>query len=179
MSTLSDVISRYDSLCSYCDSLWNKAALSSPEHIHCKIGCSGCCELETVCVIEAIKIAMHLRSAYLEYSSAGVRNYCIFLENNKCNIYECRPVICRTHGLLLKSDEHSFIRSCLVNFQKWQNSDQSCILDWESLTMNLMRINMAFCILAGIPEYSSERIKLSDIASGNMPDKIKNVYSKL
>lgn len=178
MPTISDVISRYDSLCTFCDSLWNKAVTYNSDQIHCHIGCSKCCELETVSAIEAFKIIMYIGLNAQNHSSTDPR-YCTFLENSRCKIYSCRPVICRTHGLLLKSDKDSCIQSCPCNFQDYENSDHTCILDWESLTMNLMKINMAFCMLAGFPELASERILLSDIASGKIPDKLTLVLSSL
>lgn len=178
MPTISDVISRYDSICAFCDSFWNKAVIYNSGQIHCHIGCSDCCELETVSAIEAFKIIMHIGLNAHNYSSTDYR-YCTFLENNKCRIYSCRPVICRTHGLLLKSGENSCVQSCPCNFKDCKTSDHTCILDWESLTMNLMKINMAFCTLAGFPELASERILLSDIASGKIPDKLTLVLSSL
>ena len=138
-----------------------------------------CCELETVSAIEAFKIIMHTGLDIRNCSSNNKPGHCIFLENNRCSIYSCRPVICRTHGLLLKSDENSCIQSCHYNFQGCQSSNQSSVLDWESLTMNLMKINMAFCTLAGFPELASERILLSDIASGNISEKLTKVLSSL
>lgn len=179
MPTLKDVISRYDSICAFCDSLWDKAVIYNPDQIHCHAGCSDCCELETVSAIEAFKIIMHIGLNAQTCRSTNNPGCCTFLENNRCRIYSCRPVICRTHGLLLKSGEDSCIQSCPYNFQGCKNPDQTSILDWESLTINLMKINMAFCTLAGFPELASERFLLSDITSGKIPDKLTFALSSL
>ncbi len=179
MFTIADVISRYDSIVACCDALWNKAVIYNPDQIHCHIGCSKCCELETVSVIEALKIIMHIGLNTQSYSSVDKHGYCGFLGNNRCRIYSCRPVICRTHGLLLKSGEDLCIQSCPYNFQECKISEQTSILDWENLTMNLMKINLAFCTVAGFPELASERILLSDIASGKFPDKLTTALSSL
>ncbi len=179
MATLTNVISRYDLICSFCDSLWDKAVIYNQDKIQCHIGCSDCCELETVSAIEAFKIIMHIGPDAQSFQSANNTGYCTFLENNRCRIYSCRPVICRTHGLLLKNGEDSCIQSCPYNFHECEMPDQTCILDWESLTMNLMKINMAFCTLAGFPQLASERILLSDIASGKIPDELTSALSSL
>jgi len=42
-----------------------------------------------------------------------------------------------------------------------------------------MKINMAFCTLAGFPELASQRILLSDITSGKIPDKLTFALSSL
>lgn len=179
MPTLANVISGYDSICTFCDSLWDKAVTYNPDQIKCHVGCSDCCELETVSAIEAFKIIMYIGTDAQAYQSDNNPGYCTFLENNRCKIYSCRPVICRTHGLLLRIGEDSCVQSCPYNFQGCENSDQTCILDWESLTMNLMKINMAFCTLAGFPELASERFLLSDITSGKIPDKLTFALSRL
>ena len=79
------------------------------EFIHCKPGCSFCCE----------KGDYPLSKTELEYLMQGfitldndtkiqiqnnIRNIkkggaCPFLINNKCSLYSYRPIVCRVHGI--------------------------------------------------------------------------------
>lgn len=179
MPIIADVLLKYDTLCSFCDSFWNRAVLKYPQHFQCQSGCSTCCELQSITAIEAFRIFLVIKSDLSSFSSKNDLNYCVFLHNNKCKIYNFRPVICRTHGLLLKNSEHPCLQTCQLNFTNCQDPENSAILDWENLTMNLARINMAFCMLSGFPEMASERILLSDIASGNIPDKFNSIIASL
>lgn len=177
MPSISDVISRYTDLCKYCDSFWNSAAKKNPDSIKCKIGCCACCELQSVSAVEAFCIIDFLRQSRKSviHRSGNKDGFCIFLNNKTCGIYNCRPVICRTHGLLLSSNDEPIARSCILNYQNISIADCSIVLDWETIAMNLMKINMAFCIISGFQSLSDKRFLLSDVAAGIIPDEFNTV----
>lgn len=79
------------------------------EYVHCKIGCSSCCEngdyplsqIELEYLMQGyinldnetkIKVQKNIKSI----QKGG---QCPFLIEKKCSIYKYRPIICRVHGL--------------------------------------------------------------------------------
>jgi Fe-S-cluster containining protein len=101
------------------------------EYIHCKKGCSLCCE----------KGDYHLSSLELEYLMQGYINIdnslkkeiqeniknmekggvCPFLVNKECSVYEYRPIICRVHGLSYLKNDIALVPYCVnsgLNYAK-------------------------------------------------------------
>lgn len=176
---LREILQNYRTLCLYCDRFFDAALRDHPEHINCKPGCGSCCELESVNYLEAFAISTALQSSNisLETNHSG----CVFLTDNRCRIYSSRPIICRTHGLLLKSNDQtgSPAASCLHNYkQQSLRISSRFVLDTDSVTLNLIRLNMAFCILLGDPDAGSKRIYLNDISIGILPGKIADLISE-
>ncbi len=62
-----------------------------------------------------------------------------------CSIYPARPLICRTHGMLLLSDEG--IDHCPWNFPSLTEVEEDHVFRLENLHETLLRVNLAF--LAG------------------------------
>lgn len=77
--------------------------------IHCKLGCSACCEKGDY-PLSKIELE-YLMQGYISLNNetkVQVQNNikkietggaCPFLINKKCSIYPYRPIICRVHGL--------------------------------------------------------------------------------
>ncbi|MBN1408373.1 MAG: YkgJ family cysteine cluster protein [Calditrichaceae bacterium] len=80
----------------------------------CQPDCANCCKLSNGFVFltekEALKIAENLaisEDEFLQYFTRiiddqiclvnGEDEHCVFLENHKCNIYEVKPLQCRTY----------------------------------------------------------------------------------
>ena len=79
------------------------------DYIHCKCGCSSCCEngdypisqLELEYLMQGFatldnNLKIKIQNNFKTIVKGGV---CPFLENKKCLVYEYRPIICRVHGL--------------------------------------------------------------------------------
>lgn len=162
---LQKIVHGYRKLCGYCDLVWNKVKQSFPEEICCRKGCSACCELQSVNQLEAHLIRTHLQSLSLKVNNIYPNeNRCPFLLEHSCSIYEARPLICRTHGLVLNSRESSLpLPSCPDNFKTFSIPELpgDCILDTDIVTGNLMRLNLAFCICT--QKNPEERISLRHI----------------
>ncbi len=92
----------------------------------CSKGCSKCCEVDrTVFGIEAQVLIDSIENldeqAYqnlkneLKSSHAKELGHCAFLKDGACLVYEARPLICRSHGLvhLRESGPHH----CELNFE--------------------------------------------------------------
>jgi len=171
---LSYLLIQYHTLCHYCDSVFQATRHAYQSHIHCARGCAACCSLDTVIPLEAYVIASFLKNSSQSHrfsSGSQPEQQCVFLENETqaCTIYEVRPIICRTHGLPMTYPDQPGIDICPLNFAGDQDvlSVEPCyVLDVETITTNLMRLNLAFCILSQQPEIAGERISLTSILSG-------------
>lgn len=92
----------------------------------CAEGCSKCCMTDiSIFEVEAQRIrdwfnllASHQQDHLKEIWSAPVSaGACHFLINDKCSIYEARPVICRTQGAPLFIQSENVLDYCPLNFE--------------------------------------------------------------
>jgi Fe-S-cluster containining protein len=141
-------------------------------HINCRKGCATCCYTDlSVFELEAEHIRDWfesldedqkeiLRKSWQEPQS-GKKNIfgemtspCTFLIDDVCTIYEARPLICRTQGLLLKyvENENIFLDICPLNFSESPLPELSEALDLDRLNT-----------LLGMLVATEERISLKKI----------------
>jgi uncharacterized protein len=170
MEKLREIIDRYAELAAYCDRFWKRVEKKYPDAIACAPGCSTCCELPSVNYLEAFVIAGPLNENTGERATTGP---CPFLENDRCSIYASRPLICRTHGLLLKSREYAYpmTASCPYNFTRTDLAavDTTCVLEIDTVSNNLARLNAAFCLLTyGDVRKAGDRVAMRDLAGGKI-----------
>ena len=157
----------------YCDGFWDRVLEKYPYAFACAPGCSTCCELPSVNYIEAFIIAGMPGDKRKKHAAADKTGRCPFLDDDRCSIYASRPLICRTHGLLLKSEEYSYAMtvSCPFNFTDIDLNaiDPSLVLEIDRVSNNLARLNAAFCLLqCGSVKKAGERIPMGDLASGKI-----------
>ena len=143
----------------------------------CKKGCSACCELHAVCALEAHVIAAHCgkKSMARPAQKRRTRKWCVMLRRGECMIYPARPVICRTHGLVISLDRGSkACSSCYLNFSGRDTATMpaSHVFDAAAITTNLMRLNMAFCMATGHAALASERFTMEQVLRGEVPESI-------
>lgn len=173
MATVEDAIARYEELCHWCESWQQKNFLFYGDYITCKKGCSQCCALSTVNALEAAVISRFIRANNTLFSTAPP-DRCPLLSNDLCPVYPVRPVICRSHGLPVISSRltNNKIDYCPKNFTDFppENLKNEHIINIDQLTENLVRLNLAFCILLGSKELASQRFPLSELAGGNIPE---------
>lgn len=79
-------------------------------HSTCRSGCSNCCsqatliyEFEAQRIADALgleinKLPYREQSKWLEAAAKWIGVECFFLIDNKCAIYNIRPMVCRTHN---------------------------------------------------------------------------------
>jgi Fe-S-cluster containining protein len=179
MPSREDVLIRYQELVGYCDAFWRGVAKRFPEQLACREGCCSCCTLSSVNYIEALIIAALYRripkGATLQKKDASevVKDApCPFLCGGRCLIYCARPLICRTHGLLLSAgpSQESFQSSCAMNFAGMDRDiqDDVPVLDMKEVSESLAKLNAAFCMLLGDVTKAAERVHLADLASGKI-----------
>ncbi|MBN2036648.1 MAG: YkgJ family cysteine cluster protein [Chitinispirillaceae bacterium] len=178
MASRAGVLARYQELVRWCDAFWAEAVKRFPKEIACREGCCSCCNLSSVNYLEAIVIArfyrripLQVRSSYKQTVKVMAEDACPFLCNGKCRVYSVRPIICRTHGLLLGavSSRGTVLSSCAMNFTGVDHriKDRLPVLDIEKTTENLAKLNTVFCMLLGDATKAAERVSLADLASGN------------
>ena len=167
---LSTLLDRYHALCQYCDDLFQRAVQAYRAQIQCAKGCAECCLLETVVPLEAAVIAAYLQATpaireQLCLSDQHQNPPCVFLSNQVCLIYPVRPIICRTHGLPIKYPEHEGIDICPLNFSDddLTQIEEQFVLDADVITTNLLRLNLAFCLLTATAETAGKRIALQSL----------------
>lgn len=165
MSMLKQLIENYQILCEYCDSFFDQVFTSYSSSMQCRQYCCDCCELESVTVLEAHVIREYVKKHKLRFPIFNTE-HCIFLNDCSCRIYPARPIICRSHGLLLyDSEEEQLSRSCDLNFTTIdpETFDVQFALDTTMITENLMRLNFAYCHITGQDPEEVSRVCLETL----------------
>jgi len=173
-----EVLARYQELRAYCDALALRVQESFADKWQCRAGCSGCCQLRTVCGLEAaVLLQTGLASQYSGQTENG-GEVCYFLRDDRCLVYDNRPLICRTHGLPLVSGAltEGEVDCCPLNLPALAGVtelEMDLVLDLDRLTENLMRLNLAFFLVLGRPELAEARFSLSALATrSNLPPEL-------
>lgn len=148
---INDILTSYYQLRDYCDRFFESIAFEFRPYIQCRVGCSSCCNLESVSALEGHIIQDYLSQHPLpEFTSQS--SACVFLQNDECLIYKVRPLICRTHGLIIADgDKATPERTCDLNFRNvnLRNWNSSYTLNMDRITENLIRLNILFLHIRG------------------------------
>jgi uncharacterized protein len=114
----------------------------------CAKKCCGCCEDTTVLPIEFFSILYALKQKGIKPEQT--KDKCAFLKNGLCQIYEFRPLICRTHGLPLaygKDDDpmDKTVSFCELNFKDGEPEfSEKNVLDMDELNIEFTLLNEKF-----------------------------------
>lgn len=149
-----------------------EAAMSrSPEAMECHSGCSRCCHQRFgVFEVEAHRV----RAALLRLSrndpalrervreqadDPAVAHHCALLVDDRCAVYEERPLICRTHGLPTRVvDEHGTPsqQGCPLNFTATEPPASS--------VLELAAVNAPLSLMARMWDGHGSRVALDALA---------------
>lgn len=106
----------------------------------------------------------------LERDRQGQSVACPLLVDDRCSIYEARPLICRTQGLPLlveAEDGEQEVDFCPLNFTEAgavEDLDEDHLIPLDAMNMRLALINLRHCRETGLGDESSgERAKMADI----------------
>ncbi len=121
--------------------------------IACKPGCHHCCRrIPSILPIEWawIKAAALDTGLHRTLEEGGLRSdlhpdelLCGHLDEcGLCSIYAARPLICRTHGMLILSEDG--LDHCPWDFQELEEVDEDMVFRLENLHETLLRLNLAF-----------------------------------
>lgn len=160
------ILHAYRQLIADIDTMIDKLAGSRFKAVmKCGPGCSGCCTQFSVLPLEAAIVSGITQSQ--RPAAGNDREKCLLLADDLCQIYEVRPVICRTQGLPLGYiDEEAGtieVSACPLNFPDDYPLGHDDLLFMDRINRRLAELNLDYCRAAGLdPE---KRISLADLAS--------------
>ncbi|MFA6236327.1 MAG: YkgJ family cysteine cluster protein [Bacteriovorax sp.] len=129
----------------------------------CSEGCSKCCYTDiSVFKVEAQRISDWFNEQTFEqraelmnlWQTKNEKGACAFLYNDRCSIYEARPVICRTQGAPLFLAAENALDYCPLNFESGDPPKE----DW----LNLERLNTMLSLAAKMAG-QDERVRLKKL----------------
>jgi uncharacterized protein len=154
-------------------------------HLVCRAGCSQCCHhhlsvfaVEAEAVRQAIAALpaseqQQVKQQARETMAQEARELpvkCPLLVNDRCAIYESRPVICRTQGLpllLAVENGEAEVDFCPLNFtapDAVEDLSEDKLVPLEKINWQLAVLNLQHCRERCIPdEQSGERISMSEV----------------
>jgi uncharacterized protein len=134
--------------------------------LQCRPGCSDCCIAFSVLPLEAAILREAFSRKHGPLPALFPENRCVFLlENDLCNLYDLRPILCRTQGMALAYlDEESQtieVSACPLNFSGTFSFEQDDLLFMDDFNDRLAALNLQYCRQTGFQPDC--RIALSDI----------------
>ncbi len=146
-------LKEYQNFLKSLDSKLESYFVNQSNYICCNKGCSACCEqgdypLSEIelqylmqgytCLDNNTKIQVQKNVFNIEKGGK-----CPFLINNKCSVYQYRPIICRVHGLAyICHDKTAKIPYCAnngLNYSKQYNGKE---INIEPISENLDTLNL-------------------------------------
>ena len=176
------MLNQYQQLIADVDRLTSQLNERYKEHLQCRAGCSGCCHhhlsifpVEAAAVKSAIQalpqatqeIIKHQAVKISEQEAKGKLVACPLLVDDKCSIYDSRPIICRTQGLPLlyeAEDGNLEVDFCPLNFTNENASEaleENHLVPLDALNLKLSIVNLEFCQATGIA--ANHRSKIADL----------------
>ncbi|MEI6092658.1 MAG: YkgJ family cysteine cluster protein [bacterium] len=131
------------------EELCSKIYVHYSSDINCEHKCSSCCISGlTLLPVEADYIRDSIKEMNIVPNK---KNKCFFLNDNSCQIYQFRPVVCRTQGfpLIYRDDEKKeiHISNCELNFKSTKEPikiDGNYVIDMDKINMVLSAINIEY-----------------------------------
>jgi hypothetical protein len=149
-------VSRYHELAAKVDGFFARVEARHGNDMQCATGCSDCCHVRlTVTSAEAAQIRTLVgamaaaRRAELVAGGAHPDRCAALSAAGRCQIYEARPFVCRTHGAPIRMTRASLpviatpsIESCFRNFTS-TTPDPDCVLDQTTLSALTLAVDRA------------------------------------
>ncbi len=124
------------------DGFFGRVMQRHGDDMQCNTGCSDCCHVRlTITAVEAAAIRRLRPQVVLNPAP----DRCAALDAaGRCQIYDARPIVCRSHGVPIRIREGSLpvVQSCHRNFTR-TIPDADCILDQTTLSATLLAIDRA------------------------------------
>ena len=164
IKTLKNISSEYFALSKLIDKHVGELENIHQNHLKCKNGCDSCCMNYSIFPVEYYSILEKLKNEPADWIQKIPENgKCIFLNNHSCDIYEHRPIICRTHGLplLYANNEGEWeLSACELNFTEYNFEDFTAENTFPQDTYNskLFMLNQQF-----IENFSAKKFNRFDL----------------
>ena len=149
---------------------FDAALARSPDAMQCRVGCSRCCHQRFgVFEVEAHRVRAAL--ARLARTDPALRervrrqaddpealHHCALLVDDRCAVYEERPLICRTHGLPTRvvDERGSSLQGCPLNFTDGEPPAAS--------VLELAAVNAPLSVMARMWDGHGSRVDLDALA---------------
>lgn len=173
-----DDLAEYRALVQKVDAAVAATTKRAGDQVTCRSGCSSCCvDGLSVLPVEAFAIAAHVAAHGLTTLRAD-GDACVFLDGDgRCVVYAARPLLCRTHGLPLRTTTTTEqaarsrrslrivddVSVCALNFTgRTPAADES--IDADLLLKLLVTVDRRFRLRAAIPD-DEARVALRELAA--------------
>ena len=137
-------MSRLTELTAKIDGFFARVEARHGDDMRCQTGCSDCCHVRlSITEVEATDIRTSLATRRIDPNQAPDR--CAALDDRgRCQIYDARPVVCRSHGvpIRLREDSLPVVRNCFRNFTHTEPA-ADCVLDQETLSTLVLAVDRA------------------------------------
>lgn len=163
-------LDNYHQLLARVDYLCRNIADRLGDSITCSPGCSSCCTSITLFPVEAAALAAALDRLPGDAASEIRRHVrrntgsgrCPLLKEERCLLYEARPIICRTHGLpiLFQEESGQRIDCCPRNRLPEGSLPGSAVIDLDRLNSVLVAVNALYRSVYS--HTSPERLTIAD-----------------
>ena len=162
-----ELIERIDNACRHIQGRY-------ADQIACRKGCAGnCCRIHlSIFAIEALALAHALQklprdlAQHIRKKAATTTGFgpCPLLENGACLMYASRLVICRTHGLPMRTEYRGrqSVGFCQKNFRTLKTVPDDAVMDLDKLNTELTALNRAFIETYRGPFELRERYKIGE-----------------
>jgi len=165
-----DPLKSYLALVEKVDAFFERVARRYAQKIKCGPGCSDCCrriislypfEIDRMMAAAAGLEPAELRGVVRRAQEAqqDPQAACPLLSNDRCLIYEARPIICRTHGLPMLVPGEDSLCMCVYNLKGLEHIDGDCVLDLRPVNEILATVNHLLTTGRG---KSPERVGVAD-----------------
>ena len=152
------------------DEHFGAALARSPGAMQCRVGCSRCCHQRFgVFEVEAHRVRAALarlaradptlRERVREQADdPAAMHHCALLVDDRCAVYDERPMICRTHGLPTRvvEDGRSSLQGCPLNFTADEPPAAS--------VLELAAVNAPLSVMARMWDGHGSRVALDALA---------------
>ena len=144
-ASMSEALKKYLKLRSKIDELADKLHAVHKDHMQCKKGCDLCCMDYQIFPVEFESIKQAIQDKPIE-TTKSKEGSCIFLKEHVCQIYEHRPIICRTHGLplLFMNDDQWELSACELNFTEFDDFSEENTFPQDRFNSQLFMLNKEF-----------------------------------
>jgi Fe-S-cluster containining protein len=149
------------------DGILAEAWLKYQDKMQCKAGCFSCCKnnfhispVESQGVLEAVQLlSAEVKSKIRKNLSQPERLLCPLLVEDRCSIYESRPILCRIFGFPVS--DGSTMATCELNFMENRESLHTLqCFDSVILGQTLQTISRLFLQELGHPLKEEEAIPM-------------------
>lgn len=159
------LLADYQALTQELDQYIEEISLRFKATLRCGPGCSECCMAFSLLPLEAAILQQKTAQGVITVDAKAVNiTHCSLLRNSLCQVYEQRPIICRTQGLpiaYVDPNDVSLIEvsACPLNFPIDFSFNHDDLLFMDHFNARLVKLNLHYCRLHNLsPE---KRIPIS------------------